>query len=56
MTLESNCIHNKIETNKFIREVERAMTFIFSSFLRLFSMKSKYKDPIKGTINKDISI
>ena len=57
MTLESNCIHNKIETNKFIREVERAMTFILSSFLGLFSgINSNNRDPIKGISNNDISI
>ena len=57
MILESNCIYNRIEINKLIREVERAITFILSSFLGLFSgINSNNRDPIKGISNNDISI
>ena len=46
-----------MDISRVIRDVERAITFIFSWFWVLFSgINSNNRDPVKGTNNNEISI
>ena len=46
-----------MEMNKLIKEAESAITFILSSFLKLFSgIGNNNREAIKGISNNDISI